>query len=99
MSQPESPALTELQQMWAQLDEVNQRLDNLTHAVNGLGENVQWIIDNTKGIFQMFSSPSFMQMLPKMMSGGMAAPGGGGGGAVNAGQGNDGTSAGGPGAS
>lgn len=75
MSQPETTALTELQEMRQEMVTQSQRLMELTDAVNGMGENLQWIIENAQGIFQMFQSPAFKSMIPMM--GGMpnAGPG------------------------
>lgn len=68
--------MTEVQQMITEQKAVQEKLTVLTDAVNGLGANIQWIIDNVQGIFQMFSSPQFMAMLPNMMGGAQnAGPG------------------------
>lgn len=69
MSAPESPVTTEAQQILAKMEYLLQRQDALIDAINGLGQNVQWIIDNVQGIFQMFSNPQFMAQLPQMMGG------------------------------
>ena len=71
MSFAEPAADTEAQQILAALEEHGKKIEALTDAVNGLGANIQWIIDNVQGIFQMFASPQFMSMLPQMMQGGM----------------------------
>ena len=73
MSYAEAPAPTEAQQILAELAKVNDRLDILTSAFNGQGENVKWIVDNVKHIFQMFGSPQFMAMLGNLNFGGMTA--------------------------
>lgn len=67
MSFPEAPAPTEAQQILASLDELKGLQARHTEAVNALGQNVQWIIDQAKGIFEMFSNPAFMSMIPQMM--------------------------------
>jgi hypothetical protein len=67
----EYPAETEAKQIIAALESLEVKLDKHAEAINALGANVQWIVDNVQGIFQMFSSPAFMQMIPQMMSGGM----------------------------
>jgi hypothetical protein len=69
VSQPDYPVGTETKQLLAASEAQQEKLDQLTAAVNLLGANVQWIIDNVKGIFEMFSSPAFMQMLPGVMGG------------------------------
>lgn len=68
MSFPETPALTDI-------DKVNQRLDAIeaaqgqqTQAINSLGANIQWLIDQAQGIFKVFSSPQFMNQI---LSGGI----------------------------
>jgi hypothetical protein len=64
---------TETQQLLAAQELQGEKIDRLAEAVNGLGGNIQWIIDNVQGIFQMFGSPQMMAMLPQMMSGAMGA--------------------------
>lgn len=75
MSQPETTALTELQELTDRQDAVEKRLMTLTDAVNGMGANLEWIIENAQGIFQMFQSPAFKSMIPMM--GGMPDAGNG----------------------
>lgn len=88
MSYAEVPALTDAEDIKQHLDVVsdqiaalNERLDKVVAALNGTGQNVQWIVDNVSGIFQMFSNPEIVnQMMSGMMSGmpgmGGAADGG-----------------------
>lgn len=71
MGVPEAPAVTEVQQLILEQRAVREELAAVKDAVNGLGQNVQWVIDNVQGIFQMFSSPQFMAMLPNLMGGGI----------------------------
>lgn len=71
MSFAEPAAETEAKQILAELKATQEKLAALTDAVNGLGANVQWVIDNATGIFQMFASPQFMSMIPSFMQGGM----------------------------
>ena len=80
MSQAESPGPTEAQQILATQDEILVLLRKLVDAVNNLGMNQQWIVDNTQGIFQFFNSPQFAAMLQQVMTGqmpmmGMPIPG------------------------
>lgn len=75
MSQPETPAMTDIDRLIQAQENTQEELRGVKEALNGLGANVQWIIDNVQGIFQMFSNPQFMANLPQMM-----------GGAVNGGQ-------------
>lgn len=74
MSQPETPAMTDIDRLILAQEATQEKLDKVAEAVNGLGANVQWIIDNVQGVFQMFSNPQFMANLPAMMGG--AANGG-----------------------
>jgi hypothetical protein len=69
MSAPETPAITDIDRLILAQEQTQAKLEALTEAVNGLGLNVQWVIDNAKGIFQMFSNPQFMAQLPQMMGG------------------------------
>jgi hypothetical protein len=69
VSAPETPVQTEAVQILGALELQGQRIDALTDALNGLGANVQWIIDNVQGIFQMFSNPAMMAQLSGMMGG------------------------------
>lgn len=62
------PEETDVKKILAACDMIAERLDNFAEAINGLGMNVEWIIDRSKGIFQMFSDPRFMSALPSMMN-------------------------------
>lgn len=73
MSYSEFPAETDVERLLASQAETQRLITGLTEAVNGMGANVQWIIDNVQGIFQMFGSPQMMAMLPAMMNGAMSA--------------------------
>lgn len=75
MSLPEAPVLTDIERLILAQEETQKRLDIQTQAINGLGQNVQWIIDNVQGIFQMFQNPAFMANIPSMMMGGMNSGG------------------------
>ena len=75
MSAPEAPAETEAQQILAGLRDLGTRLDRHTDALNNVGVNVQWIIDNVQGLFQMFHNPAFGGLLGNMLSGGMPGMG------------------------
>lgn len=68
MGWPEFPAATEIELVHYKLDHLKDRQDRMVEAINGLGANIQWVIDNAKGIFQMFQSPEFMASLPGMMN-------------------------------
>lgn len=49
-------------------DRQNARLDSHAEAINGIGMNIQWLVDNAKHLFEMFGNPQFMKMLPQMMN-------------------------------
>lgn len=75
MSQAESPALTDAEQIKALLREVldgqgalNTRLDVYRDALNGVGENIVWLVTNTQGLFQMFASPQFMGQMTNLLT-------------------------------
>lgn len=59
---------TEIELLHKKFDHVYAQQQRLVEAVNGLGANIQWVIDNSKGIFEMFQSPQFMAALPSMMN-------------------------------
>jgi hypothetical protein len=69
LSIPEAPAATDTERILANQERILERQEALITATNALGANVQWIIDNVQGIFQMFSNPQFMAQLPGMMGG------------------------------
>lgn len=61
-------AETDIELLHKKFDYIYEQQQRLVSAVNGLGQNIQWIIDNAKGIFEMFQSPQFMAALPSMMN-------------------------------
>lgn len=72
----EIPAATDAEEIKAgiqicldQLGAMNDRLDRLTDALNSLGANEQWVVDNVKGIFSMFSNPAFMSQMTNTLMG------------------------------
>lgn len=69
MVNAEYPTQTEAKEILAKLDALEKRVGELADALNSLGVNVQWVIDNAKSVFQMFQSPQFMQMIPGIMGG------------------------------
>lgn len=73
MSLPEPAADTEAQQILQGLARLENRIEQLALAVNGLGANQQWIVDNVKNIFEMFGSPAFMGQVMGAMNGGFGA--------------------------
>lgn len=72
---------TEARQILANQEKILARLDQLTEAVNTSGALTQWIVDNVKGIFEMFGNPQMMSMMTGMAGGMMpnltGAPGDG----------------------
>lgn len=75
---PEYPAPTdadEIKQLLRQVLEaqsaIMMRLDNQAIGINSIGENMQWLVQNVQGIFQMFASPQFMSQMSNMLMGGM----------------------------
>jgi len=73
MSQAAPVAITEMQQALQKLEQIQATQQKHADAINGLGANVQWLVDNVQGIFQMFGSPQFSAMLPSIL--GSAASG------------------------
>lgn len=69
MSAPATPAVTQMDEALQRLDSIENKQAAQTDAINSLGANVQWIVDNVQGIFQMFNSPQFTSMLPGVMAG------------------------------
>lgn len=75
MSAPEVPAETEARQILDTLALQGARIDRLVESHNLVGEQVQWIVDNCKMIFEMFHSPMFRSMMPGAMSAAAAGMG------------------------
>lgn len=76
MSYAEVPAETEAQQILAELaalrnatDAIQHRLDNQAIGLNALGQNVNWLTENVKGIFAMLNSPQMMAQIGSLMGG------------------------------
>jgi hypothetical protein len=65
---PEQTVPTEAQQIIEALEQQDLRLDSHAMAINSIGENVQWLVDNVKGIFQMFSNPAIMSQIMRSAS-------------------------------
>jgi len=73
-----------LETLHGKLDHLSGQLERLIESHNGVGQNMAWLVQNTQGIFKMFSDP---QVINQMMSGMM-------GGMANGGQSSTGTDAG-----
>ena len=87
MGFPERPAETDIEFLKRLNMEFREDVHDLifltgkqTEALNALGKNVQWVIDNVQGIFQMFSNPNvineMMTSAMGMMSGKESQDGG-----------------------
>lgn len=50
---------------------LNTRLDAQASGINAIGANMQWLVDNVQGIFQMFASPAFMSQMTNALMGGL----------------------------
>ena len=59
---------TDIERIEKKLDFLHERQNKLADAINGCNQNIIWIVDNCKGIFQMFQTPAFMASLPAMMN-------------------------------
>lgn len=55
------------------------RLDRQAKGINDIGLNMDWLVNNVQGIFQMFSNPAMMAQILGTISGGMANGGQAGG--------------------
>lgn len=71
MSNADIPVDTDVERILKSNAETHERLQALTDAVNTVGKQQQWMIDQAQGIFQMFSNPAFMGQLPGVLSGGV----------------------------
>lgn len=78
MSEPEAPALSDVEFIKAALDNIHHevaqlhsRQDAIVNAVNGTGENVAWLVNSLQGIFQMLNNPAFMSGMMSQMSNGL----------------------------
>lgn len=75
MSQSESPALTDAEKILLNQEKILAILARHGDEINGLGQNLTWIVENVQGIFQMFGNPQMMSMLGPALSGAMAGMG------------------------
>lgn len=71
-----------LKQIIAEQAAMNVRLDGQANGINSIGGNLNWLVQNTQGIFQMFASPHFISQMSNMIAGGI-------GGGQNPGPGTD----------
>lgn len=63
MSEPEYPAKTDAEQIKDRLDYLNNRQDAVVAAVNGIGENLTWLVNTLQGVMEMFNNPAVMGQL------------------------------------
>ena len=75
MSFAESPAMTDaeeikdlLRKVLDRQADIDTRLDVYRDALNGIGENIVWLVTNTQGLFQMFASPQFMGQMSALLT-------------------------------
>jgi hypothetical protein len=54
---------------------LNARLEGQAAGINAIGQNLNWLVQNTQGIFQMFASPQFMSQMSNMLIGGISGNG------------------------
>ena len=78
----EYPAMTDAEKILAALDNcqsllmsIQGRLDGQAQGINSIGENLQWLVSNTQGLFQMFASPQFVSQMSNMLMGGVGNAG------------------------
>lgn len=69
MSEPEYPVGTDAEQIKAELHYLTGRQDALVEAVNGIGENITWMVNCVQQAMQMFSNPG---LIAQLMNQGMA---------------------------
>ena len=82
MGFPEPAALTdpeyiklELARLRDNYELLQERLDRQAEGINAIGQNMQWIVDNVSGIFQLLNSPMLMSQIMGQL-GGMTSGGG-----------------------
>jgi hypothetical protein len=62
-----------LEDLRNKFDAIVLRLDQQRDGINNIGENLQWLVQNTQGIFAMINSPQFMKQMPGALMGGFNA--------------------------
>ena len=78
MSPAEAPAMTDAEEIKAGIqvvldkqDDIERRLDEYRDAINSIGENLQWLVQNTQGVFQVLSNPALMSQMMGSALGGL----------------------------
>lgn len=56
----------ELNESRKDIDSLAARLDNHANGINAIGQNLNWLVENVKGIFDMFRNPMLMQQVMGM---------------------------------
>lgn len=55
--------------------DLTARFAELIESHNQVGENLQWLVANTQGIFQMFNNPQMMSQIMGQFMGGVSKVG------------------------
>lgn len=55
--------------------DLTANLAKLIDSHNAVGENLQWLVANTQGIFQMFNNPQMMSQIMGQFMGGVSKVG------------------------
>lgn len=58
-----------------QYADLSAKIDRLIESHNAVGENLQWLVANTQGIFQMFNNPQMMSQIMGQFMGGVSKVG------------------------
>lgn len=66
----EPPATTD--DLLAEIHSLRAQQERLVEAVNQIGANLQWLVANTQGLFQMFSDPNIINQMMSAMMGGLS---------------------------
>lgn len=65
----------DLQTLLVSQADLTARLAELIESHNAVGENLQWLVANTQGIFQMFNNPQMMSQIMGQFMGGVSKVG------------------------
>jgi prophage DNA circulation protein len=79
---PEYPALTDAEvikqgitAVQSAVKDLDERLTEWRDTINAIGENIQWLVNNTQGLFQFLSNPAMVSQVMGSMMGGMSNAG------------------------
>lgn len=67
MSYAETPVPSQADTILENQERILANQVKIMGALDGLGGNMQWLVDNVKGIFEMFGNPQMMGMMQGMM--------------------------------